>query len=109
MSKVAKSVSWGAPLHESHVSDDSSNGVNIYARAAEKEVSKEKKKADKKKRAKASSTRTATDILANVETGAAKDSAPRASGSGTSRGRGRGRLRGRGSGSTGTRKPKRKS
>ena len=56
MNKVAKKVSWGAPLQESDVSDDSSNGVNIYARAAEKEVSKEKKKkkADKKKCAKES-------------------------------------------------------
>ena len=55
MSAHAKRVSWGAPERENSESSQSSGGVLVHGRGAEKEVSKEKKikKASNKKRAKA--------------------------------------------------------
>ena len=59
MSAHAKRVSWGAPERENSESTQSSGGVLVHGRGAEKEVSKEKKikEASNKKRAKESADR----------------------------------------------------
>ena len=68
---LAQRVSWGAPNRENSENYESSGGVRVYGRGAEKSMSKEKKKkrADCKKRGKASSSRTRTDVLDSVELG----------------------------------------
>lgn len=95
MSAHAKRVSWGAPERENSESSQSSGGVLVHGRGAEKEVSKEKriKKASNKKRAKESAAKTKNDILDD----AGLNGDPGLSGQrGTTRGRGNGRGRGRG-------------
>jgi hypothetical protein len=61
----AKKVVWGAPQRESSQSSSSSGGVNVYGRAAQKTLSKEKKqkKKQKKKDAKDASAKARVDIL----------------------------------------------
>ena len=97
MQQHAKSVSWGTPARNNSDDSDSSAGVRVFGRAAEKSVSAEKKKkrAAKKKHAKTSLRRTRTDILDSPEFSINR---PDPSGSrGNDRGKGRsGRGRGKG-------------
>ena len=53
----------------------SSGGVNVYGRAAEKTISKEKKKKklEKKKRSKDAAKKTSVDILENQKDGQASE------------------------------------
>jgi len=69
MQKHAKSVSWGTPARNNSEDSDSSAGVRVYGRAAEKTLSAEKRKKNalKKNHAKTSLNRTRTDILDSPE------------------------------------------
>ena len=102
MQNSAKKVSWGAPRREnSPTSDNSSAGVNVYGRGAEKTMSKEKKKkkTEKKKRSKEAADRSVTDLLNTAEFQFQKAGTSKGTGQ-KGRGRGRGQARG-GRGSSG--------
>ena len=98
MRTVAKKVSWGAPLREHSEHSDSSGGVHVYGRGADKPVDKEKKqkRSENKKHSKASSERTSNDILDSVEIVQRKDKGKAMpggrGGKGISSSRGRGGL-----------------
>ena len=68
MAKYARKVSFGAPSRETSASE-SSGGVHVYGRGAEKVVDKRKKakKVAMKKRSKASAKKTETDVLDNFQ------------------------------------------
>ena len=105
MSAHAKRVSWGAPERENSESSQSSGGVLVHGRGAQKEVSTEKKtkRTSNKKRAKDSTAKTKNDILGVA--GSSKD--PGVAGpSGVIRGKGNGRGRGRGRGRGGKKSKK---
>ena len=73
--RPAKRVSWGAPTRESSESDISSGGVNVYGRAVEKTVSKEKKKkkSEKKNRSKDAAKKSSVDILEKENVGGSSE------------------------------------
>ena len=103
MRTVPKKVSWAAPLREHSEHSDSSGGVHVYGRGADKPVDKEKKqkRSENKKHSKASSERTSNDILDSVEIVQRKDKGKAMPGG--RGGKGRSSSRGRG-GSTSTRR-----
>ena len=103
MRTVAKKVSWGAPLREHSEHSDSSGGVHVYGRGADKPVDKKKKqkRSENKKYGKASSERTNNDILDSVDIVQRKDKGKAMPGG--RGGKGRSSSRGRG-GSTSTRR-----
>ena len=101
MEQHAKSVSWGIPARNHSKDSDSSAGVKVYGRAAEKTVSAEKKKkrSSKKKHAKTSLSRTRTDILDSPEFSIKRPDPSGSTGNGgKGRGKGRGGRGGRGRG-----------
>ena len=65
MKDVAKPVRWGAPSRNSSMSSDSSGGVCVFGRAAEKITTAEKKqkRMESQKRSKESHARTRLDLL----------------------------------------------